>query len=289
MTKLPLWIRRFPIRVVVVLRIITLELRSFSRSRFKWNPDSIPVSIATYGRREKWIHLTIESIYRGSVNPSAIFVWLDKPSGRALPNSLRRLAKQGVRLSYLDSSHRSHKKWVGPAQFLDQEFSRGVVLADDDFIYPRNWLGQLLASAQKSSSFIHAWRCKAIRVVDDEVQPYEEWGLGRFSSEPSFLNFATTGAGTYVPFELLRLLKPEVEEQKHILSAPTADDIWLHSRATALGFRTVCISPDYLDWPQNPLQGVSGLADANVGRGGNNLAISSTYTIDQVKKLAAEG
>ena len=288
MTKLPLWIRRFPVRVVLILRTFELQLGSFSRRRYKWHPTSLPISIATYGHREKWLHLTVESIFKGTVKPSAIYIWLDQPQGRTLPSGLRRLARQGVRLRYLDSSHRSHKKWLGPAQCLDKEFSRGVVLADDDLIYPGRWLKELVTSAQKSSSLIHAWRCKTIRADEDRICPYEKWGLGRYSSEPSFLNFATTGFGTYLPYDLLKLLGHEVEKQRHIISAPTADDIWLHSRATALGFRTVCFSAKYINWPQNPLQGWSGLTDTNIGRGGNNSAISATYTVDQVKKLAAE-
>lgn len=288
MKKSPLWLRRLPVRVVVSIQCVYFQLRSLTRRSFTFDEDSLPVSIATYGHREKWLHLTVESIMRGKTKPSAIFVWRDDDH-KTYSRGLRRLEKCGVRIKELDRRHRSHKKWFGPAYLQQDTFSRGFVLADDDFIYPKNWMTELQRVVEDNSESLVAWRCKSIRL--DQVQentviaPYKTWHRGRRGPKANHINFATSGAGTYVPLRALQVLLESSTNMDHVRLAPTADDIWLNLIALRARISVVGVSEKYLDWPQNPLQGVSGLADENVGEGKNDETLEACYTDEDVRFL----
>lgn len=288
MKNLPLWLRRFPVRVVVLIQCVYFQARSLTRRSFIFDEDGLPVSIATYGHREKWLHLTIESIMRGKTRPSAIFIWRDSNAENA-PKALRRLKKCGVTMHKLDSRHRSHKKWFGPASFEVNLFDKGFVLADDDLIFPKNWMTELRRVAEENPKNVVAWRCKSIRLEPTQksmaIAPYKTWQRGRKGSSANHMNFATSGSGTYVPPNLLRALRDSSPNMEHIRFAPTADDVWLNLIALRARVAKIGVSEKYLDWPQSPMQGVSGLADENVGEGKNDEIVSECYTDEDVSFL----
>ena len=283
--KIPLWIRRFPIRILVSIQCAYFQFLSITRTSFVFEKDGLPVSIATYGHREKWVHLTVESIMRGKARPSGIFIWRDE-FAKKTPRGLKRLEKCGVNIYFLNNNHRSHKKWFGPASFGAGPFDKGVVLADDDLIYPGNWMMELKRVASVKPDNVVAWRCKTIQLELGQegtvIAPYSTWNLGRAGQSANYLNFVTSGSGTYVPRSLLKALESRSLNMEHCTLAPTADDVWLNNIALKERKAPIGISDEYLDWPQNPMQGFSGLADENVGAGKNDETVTACYAKEDI-------
>ena len=285
LNSLPLWARRIPVRIISVLNILRFQLRSLSRGRFVWSDEKPVISIATYGHREKWLHLTIESMLRSGISSGQIYVWLDDPFGRNLPRGLRRLHRQGVSVQFLPSEHRSHKKWVGPARNPDL-FYRGCIIADDDFFYPKNWLRRLQEEIARDAAGVHVWRCKTIAFDSDgQLKSYKNWKLGGSNGSLARRNFATLGAGSFLPKSLILALAVDLSKNIHLELAPTADDVWINLILLRTGLTVNPLTLDYVNWPQNPLQGKSGLASVNLGEGLNDAAISNCFDSKDISKI----
>ena len=101
------------------------------------------MSLTTFGPRIAIAYLAIEAIGRGILKPSRLMLWLDaREQGRALPPSLLRLAERGLEIRYCEDIG-PHKKYY-PFVASQRSFERPLVTADDDVIYPRDWLRELM-------------------------------------------------------------------------------------------------------------------------------------------------
>lgn len=291
MRKLPIWIRRLPIRIKVLFQTIYFQSLSLARKSFSFDNDGVPVSIATYGHRERFVHLTIESIMAGHNKPSYICIWRDNDP-KSTPSGLKRLTRQGIDVIELDRRHRSHKKWFGPATSENAIYDEGFVLADDDLIYPKFWLSEIQKVIGAYPSTVIAWRCRSIKTAElnanRKLAAYGNWGVGPSSFKPSFLTFATTGHGTFVPPSLSKALNNSGQNFDHIRLAPTADDVWLHVIAVRSRTPILGIDAGAVDWPQNPMQGTEGLGQVNNGQGKNDESIRACYSQEDVDFLAGQ-
>ena len=60
--------------------IFCLMLRNrLGRSPVATGGPGVVVSMTTYGKRVRTVHLAIESIARGAVRPARLILWLDEP------------------------------------------------------------------------------------------------------------------------------------------------------------------------------------------------------------------
>ncbi len=67
---------------------------------------------------------------------------------------------------------------------------------------------------------------------------------------------------------------------------PRADDIWLHANALRAGFKTQQVGARSMNFPFIPGTQGSSLMGVNVEGGGNDRQIASTYTLQDIAKLA---
>ena len=277
----PLFVSRFPVRLLSAIRVVQYQVQSVFRKKVHFDSSSLPISIATYGHRKKYLHLTVESILSGKVKPSGIHIWVDKSEMGSLPSGMRRFGRQGISISFLEDGHFGHKKWLGPSKHL-YEFPKGVVLADDDFFYPDFWLEKLVGKATNNEPTVTAWRVKRITLSSEKIiKPYREWERGTCESS---LNFSGTGAGIFLPAGILKKLAYSSDD--HLRLTGKNDDVWICSVILSAGVRTQLASVYYPDWPQNPMQGVAGLRDQNVGNGLIDKAVKSSLQplISQLEK-----
>jgi len=265
--------------------VLPLVLRNLVGRRAVTSPGTGPVvSLTTFGVRTARVHLAIESIGRGSLLPSRLVLWLDDPAQLAnLPRSLRRLERRGLEIRQSEN-YGPHTKYFPYVMSLETHLVP-LVTADDDTVYPREWLAALRAAHRETPDHVVCHRARRITLDDDAaIEPYTRW---RFvtDSAPSPLNLATGVSGVLYPVAMLHALRDAGESFREC--APRTDDIWLHAVALRSGVPVRQLDARAGLFPLVPsTQAVSLVAD-NVHGPGNDDAVRRTYGADDLAALRA--
>lgn len=200
-------------------------LNRFSCERVVGKSDELVVSITSYPARIETLYQTIESIFRQTVKPEIIHVWLAESefSSQTLPASLERLRKRGIRLDFVSENLRPYKKLYYALQAYPEST---IITIDDDIIYPPNWLEQMLQAHRRYPEDILCYRGHDLRLVAPNVlMNYNELkNKNRYSIESSYELMPTGVSGVLYPPNSLH---EEVLNKSLFLSlAPSSDDIW---------------------------------------------------------------
>lgn len=248
-------------------------------------PRTAPaVSLTSYGSRIETVHLTIESIARGTDRPSSITLWLDDADAvENLPAALRRLQKRGLAV-YLTDNLGPHTKYYPQVRSMAGSES-DFVTADDDIIYPRWWLRGLIQESRRYPDHVLAYRAYEITLSDGAIRPYLEWApvLGQRTG-PRLI--ATGVSGVLYPEIMAKHLIMAGDEFKSF--APSADDLWIHWVTLRAGIPVRQISRVPLHfWITPTSQGMT-LMSENL-EGGNDSVVARLYDREVVKLLSDEG
>lgn len=250
-------------------------------SRSPVTGDGPVVSLTTHGERIRQVHVTIETIARGTLKPSEMVLWLDDPATVArLPRPLKRLQRRGLSVR-VSKNFGPHTKYY-PYLLAHDSFDRPLVTADDDMLYPITWLAGLADASAIHPDEILCYRARRVQLQDGRLAPYLTWPLVG-STEPSMLNFATGVSGALYPPRFLAQLKT----LGHVFleRCPRADDIWLHWAAVHTGRMVRQIETEAKNFPTVPQTQAGALQDDNVLGGGNDAQIAATYTESTLRAL----
>ena len=197
----------------------------FSRSPVVGSCD-VDVSITTYGDRVSRVYQTLETIGRGSALPRKVILWLeDQDVVNDPPPALRRLKRRGLTIRHC-AGYGPHTKYF--PYVMEERLERPLVTADDDVLYPRGWLADLVASHRPNE--VTAYRA---RVMNEG--PYISWETCT-SADPSENLLALGVSGVIYPTKVLVALRDRGDAFRQV--CPHADDFWLHFAAVASGFPT---------------------------------------------------
>jgi hypothetical protein len=262
-------------RVRVAHTVHGLNRLNLSSTRQIIAPGGPVVSLTSYGNRINSAHLTVESIGLGKSLPSRIILWLDdKFLFLNLPHPLSRLQHRGLEI-YLTDNWGPHTKYY-PYLESCERFSAPLVTADDDILYPRDWLDGLIRANEQWGEAINCYRARVITLGAGRLAPYEDWHMCT-STDTSVRNFATGVSGViYPPLFLAKLKQAGRGFEK---CCPKADDVWLHAQALRGGFQVRQISKEARHFPMTPGTQVMALQDSNRGGqiSGNDRQAASTY------------
>lgn len=234
----------------------------------------VVVSLTTYGRRIDAAAVAIESIARGSSRPSRIILWLDDPALHAnRPAALRRLERRGldVRLTENLGPHTKYYPYVASVE----DHRLPLVTADDDIMYPRNWLRRLYSAYLGNPSSINCHWASEMRSAGDKLASYHTWPncgdtVARFS------NFGLGVSGIIYPPSMLTELAARGAAFRDL--SPTADDVWLHWVALRAAIPVRQISPIPRHFALIPgTQGQALMTTNNVEGSGNDAWIRGLY------------
>ena len=158
-----------------------------------------------------------------SLKPDKIILWLsdEYESFNYLPYSITKYLKNGLEIRFVKDIG-SYTKII---YALKEYPSDIIVTADDDIIYPKDWLKKLYHSYISHSEDIHVHRAHRVLVENDNILPYESWKKQINEENARYDNFLTgVGGALYPP----NCFSPEIFREDIFLKyAKSADDIWL--------------------------------------------------------------
>lgn len=276
LVQLSFAVRRLPIRVKTIFRIMRLSARNHLLSPLSEGPGAgepkLVVSLTSYGSRVSWVHLAIESIISSGAKAEDVFLWL--PIGTRLGNPLQRLVGRGLNVRFV-TDQRSHTKYCYLDQVPMSDESLGFLIADDDMVYPRNWYKDLLASAILDPKLpcvsygAQAW------VLDGSVsftRPLSSSTHPKDLIDKLFHPFS--GSGLFIPKSTLVHINKDPEVFMKV--CPTNDDIWLHREFFRLG-KPVRDLGDTSMPPSIPFNRSNGLFQINWHGGQNEIQIKEAF------------
>lgn len=246
----------------------------------RWSRESIldpsgpALSLTTHSHRLGLVFYAIESIAGGNRKPSQIHLWItDAESYSRLPATLQRLKSRGLEI-HLTEDLGPHTKYY---PYVDQasEFDVPLVTADDDVIYPREWLQQLVAAYGTNPAAIHCFRAHRMRMAGSRPTPYNSW-LPCGDTRPNHLNFITGVSGVIYPPEYLKFLKQH--GTGFVQCCPYADDIWLTVIALRGGYKIAQLKDKPRYFTTIPSSQKKRLYNRNVVLGENQIQLMRTLS-----------
>ncbi len=263
------------------LRLLT---KSNARSTASILGTGPAVSLTSHGSRIATAFAAVESIGLGKLRPSRIVLWLDSDQHVTnVDERLRRLVGRGLEVR-LSENYGPHTKYF---PYLTElwDGSSPLVTADDDIIYPPNWLVRLVRAQRDFPDMVNCHRAWTVGVQDGGLLPYSSWAPCA-SSRPSSRTFATGVSGVIYPPGLLRCL---VERNLEFTTkCPRADDVWLHYVAVENAISIRQIRPRGRHFPVVQSAQVVKLQQDNIVGMGNDRQIQATYSDVALARLSRQ-
>lgn len=279
-------VRRLPSAVLRALQQLVLCAAQPFRRDPVTGEAPVVVSLTSHGQRVRRVHHTIESIASGDARPARLVLWVDDPAeleAALRSRQLRRLVRRGLEV-LVGEPCGPHAKWW-PYVRSDEALDLPLVTADDDVLYTRTWLADLLVAHQRNPHVVHCHRAHRIRFrADGSLAPYMSW-LPCRGTAPSHVNFLTGVSGVLYPPALLRALRADGDAFRSV--AARADDVWLNARAVAHGFRVAQVAEHPRAYRHVVGSQRVALSRVNGAGGRNDDQIVATYSPELLRVIEA--
>ncbi len=267
-------------------RETTHHFLSGERGTQDWEDGSqkklpIVVTLTSWPGKIRNAHITLTSLLNQSFKPHRIILWLAEEEfpNQKIPSTISSLAARGIEVRWCENL-RSAKKLI-PA-LRDPKLSQKVlVVADDDIVYPQNWLESLVKTYNQYPDHIIAHRNRVMLLDETTKKPraYNRW---RLLTDPlrraqGHILFPTGGGGILFPPDSLD--KNVLDTQMFMKLCPTGDDIFWFAMMVLKG--TKISVPDFpqtqtVDINDEEAKKVS-LWDSTNQHGGNDKMIKAVF------------
>ena len=191
----------------------------------KEREDTIVVSLTSFPARFSKLDLCLKSIITQKFKPDKIIVYLGSDSSESmLTEDLLCLKKYGVDFRFdKEKNIMSHKKYY----YAMQEYPYSIIItADDDVIYPKDWIESLYNSYKKYPSAVSARRVHLMKRRGDIFLPYDHWeDQCRRVTEPTMNLIATGNSGVLYPPHCFGDMLFDITAIENLCIR--ADDLWL--------------------------------------------------------------
>jgi hypothetical protein len=251
-----------------------LSARYRARAGAGGRPDTrVKVSLTSYPARLSRARLPVYSLLCQSVRPAEVVLVLSEHefAGRGLPDWVH--GTPGLRVLWTTGkSARSYQKLVPP---LREDPAATIVTADDDMLYPRDWLAGLLRAAAADPRRVVGYRGLEVAFGDGRPLPFLQWPRARDTTASPRLHLTGVGGILYPP----GALAPEVVDLGLALElCPTNDDVWFHAMTLLGGTQTRMVYRRFIEFPQyRGSQREGNLMTDNLGAGQTDVQIANVF------------
>ena len=251
-------------RARIKARLAGLTVANRLSRRPATGTGAVVVNLTSFGHRIDLVFYALETIAAGRIRPRRLILWLDDAAAAAHPPAtLLRLQRRGLEILRCPD-YGPHKKQYPYAQTGP---TLPLVAADDDVLYPRGWLAELLRAAGRHPRDVIGHRAHTITFDGERVAPYSQWVAAR-GTVANFRTLCTGVSGIYYPLELLDALR--LAGDTFLRVAPRADDLWVFSVAVRSGIRARQVGERQAEYPAIPGSQRGTLYRQNVIEGGND-------------------
>ncbi|MCQ8212124.1 hypothetical protein NON08_06250 [Cetobacterium somerae] len=194
----------------------------------------IIVSLTTYNKRIYDVHLTIESLFRQTIMPNKIILWLaeDEFNENSIPEMLKRLQKKGLEIGFCKDL-KSYKKLIPTLKKYPNQI---VITVDDDVIYPYDFLENMYIEYLKDKECVYFYRGHKMTFDKKrKINTYDNWIGDYQGEEKTFLTLPTGIGGVLYPPKCFD--KEILDESQFMKLAPRADDIWFKAMTLKNGVK----------------------------------------------------
>jgi hypothetical protein len=192
------------------------------------------VTLTSYPPRFKLLHFNLMSLLAQTVSTDRVVLWIAEEDKSMLPEKVHSLTRLGLEIRYT-SQLRSYKKLIPSLTAFPDAF---LVTADDDVVYPENWLESLVAGYDRHAPTIVCRRAHRIVRNGEGFAPYLKWQMNvsdRQSSQPSSDLLPVGIGGTLYPPHSLHA--DVIDTPSFMRLCPQADDLWFWWMGRRTGVR----------------------------------------------------
>lgn len=235
--------------------------------------DKIVVSLTSYPARINTVHIAIKSLLEQSFTPTKLILWLAEDQfpnkEQDLPNDLLKLRDTGLEIEWCEDL-KSYKKLIPSLRRFPH---KTIVTADDDIIYGKDWLLQLVLSHAQYPDNIVCHRAHRVQLNESgDFAKYTSWTQDVKNTNSAFSNFFTGCGGVLYPPNSLH--KSVIDERTFSKLCAHGDDIWFWGMSVLNSTKIRPVTNSDFDLSITPDTQATALWRANV-RGQNDLMIKS--------------
>ncbi|MGL5902329.1 MAG: hypothetical protein ACRCZO_06530 [Cetobacterium sp.] len=245
---------------------------------YKENEEQqIIVSLTTYNKRIYDVHLTIESLFRQTVMPNKIVLWLaeDEFNLENIPYMLKKLQKKGLEIGFCKDL-KSYKKLIPTLKRYPNDI---IITTDDDIIYPYDFIENLYKEYLKDNQCIYFYRGHKITFNKNKtINKYDNW-IGDYQGEEKTLLTLPTGIGGIL-YPAKCFDKEILNENQFMKLAPKADDIWFKAMTLKNGIKCkkIGLAKEFYKKFINLEDGQDiALSKINVGENQNDIQLKAVF------------
>ena len=244
MKKYLILISIFVLFILLNFQSYIQKIKFFKRDNKNYNLEkNVIVSFTTYKNRllTTAVNEMIDSLLNQTIYPFKIVMTLFTEDVQYINNYIQSLIdKNIIELIVVNIDIKSHKKYF----YTMQKYKNyPIITVDDDIIYENTTIESLLKSYLLYPNYISARRVhKMLFDSKNRLMPYQKWKK-EYNEElkPSFYLFATGGAGTLYPPNILNISNVLLPE---IYKCLNADDVYLKYLEIKNKIKTVYVKND---------------------------------------------
>jgi len=230
--------------------LLAFKIYSNNFSKNDNQKTKIIVSLTSFPARIDDLWMTIETLFRQSVKPDIIILWLangDFKNGvDSLPYMLKQQRKKGLQIKFFDDDLKPHNKYY----YTFSEFPNDIVITvDDDVFYHKCLVETLLKLYKKFPECICCNRAYEITFNNEgKMSSYSCWGKCNTFGVPSMSLFPTGVGGVLYP---VNSVDKEVFNKESIKKFTLCnDDLWLRMMAIKNNTKVV-VAEQFFDFVIN--------------------------------------
>lgn len=215
---------------------------------FSRNLKQVIVSVTSYPARINEVVLAIKTIYRQTMLPDKVILWLGEEK---FPNKFDDLPKELLQL--MEEKH-LEIRWcedLGPHTkyfYAFKEFPDALVITiDDDILYPPDRIKNLYRCYLRFPQAVSAGRADFVPISEhEEMPPVTIWPeeVDAWILQPSMQLYAMGVNCVLYPTVLFSQVTELLDKETIRRVCPYADDLWLKAMQAVAGIPVVVAEPD---------------------------------------------